>query len=209
MRKLLASSFMALLASCGGGGGDAPAAPALPMPIIGIEGDSLATQQYGLWPSMLAAQIPGKYTNNSHEGRASAESVALYDGAFKGRKGDFFILVVGTNDANNQNAPLTFANIRAIWAKARADGYKVIAFTVSNQRDFYPGFVVAQDFREKINAAIRGASSEYDALIEPDVLLPDADDKTAYVDTVHFAPRGAKVVADAITASIGRLRISK
>jgi lysophospholipase L1-like esterase len=195
MRSLVLS-LLVLLSACAGGGSSEPS-----IPFIAIEGDSLADSAYTTWPAKLAAQYPGTYSNNAKGGRHAAESLAAY--ALTG--GDVFILIVGTNDVQQgiEGIPQTFANIRATWAKARADGFRVIAATVANARDFQAVPAgTALPYREQLNALIRGASSEYDALIELDKLLPDQDDPAAYIDQVHFADGGSTVVAAAMLNAI-------
>lgn len=206
--RLVALALMALLTACGGGGqSDAPPAKAvqIQLPFVAIDGDSLADNATTTWPAQLAAQYPATYKDGAIAGSLSYRPLAAYDSAFHSHPAGVYILVVGTNDLQNGLAgiPDTIANLRTTWAKARADGYRVVAFTLANGRAFQgQDDATALAFRDQLNTLIRASASSYDALVELDKLLPDQDDATVYRDGVHFTDKGSAIVANAVHGAI-------
>lgn len=117
----------------------------------------------------------------------------------------------GTNDLYAGTATATiFASLQAQWAAARADGFKVIAFTVAPRGDVNGVGGAATTWtagmeteRNALNALIIADSANYDALIRVDTLFPTPSDTTYFqADRLHLNQAGENLLADTIFAQI-------
>jgi lysophospholipase L1-like esterase len=168
-----------------------------------FEGDSI-TAGLGLaagqdWPSqaMLGTWFAGRgvKTNNAVSGNKTADIIARYPAsdhplspAVTGNPGYFFVLA-GINDIVNttDSAATILARLQSIWSTAAADGYKVVAATITPMQ----GLTAAQEAtRQAINLSIR-TSSSWNYLLDFDPLLPDPSDTNLYQDGLHPTAAGA------------------
>ena len=148
------------------------------------EGDSITTGQ-GLaagqdWASqaMAGAWFAGRGTkyNFAVSGSKTQDVLNRYAAVHAlspAMTGDarYFFVVVGINDiVNTSDAAATiFGRLQAIWASARADGYKIVAATLLPLQ----GHTVAQETtRQALNLSIRTATG-WDYLLDFDQVLPD------------------------------------
>lgn len=109
----------------------------------------------------------------------------IYRPANAGGGGVFFIWA-GINDIlnNGRTASQVYNDLKTIWAKARADGYRVVAFTLTPSTG-YSG--ATETTRLAVNTSIRADATLYDFLIQPDVLFPDATNTANYPDGTHIS----------------------
>jgi len=95
----------------------------------------------------------------------------------------------------------TFSELQTYWAQARAQGWKVIAFTILYQEADTP----AEDaLTDQINASIRLATSEWDYLVDVATIpeLSDLSNTTYFADGTHLTALGYQTVADFINDTL-------
>lgn len=176
-----------LLAACGGGG-----SASIPQSVV-IDGDSLAIEWPDYWPVRLKADRPDlNITNTALEGAQGADRLANYKST-KANPGDVYILVIGTNDVRRDTVETGFASTKQVWQKARADGYRVIATTVSIHTND-----IDLQRQKQYNALVRANSALYDVLLDLEQLFPHPEDLSILRDGVHFAPAGHQIFLDAV-----------
>jgi hypothetical protein len=91
----------------------------------------------------------------------------------------------------------TITELQTYWALARADGYKVVANTITpNATDDVP----TKALRDATNVTIRASSSQWDYLIDNAVLLPDPFNALYFSDAVHLTTLGYQTVANSINS---------
>lgn len=102
----------------------------------------------------------------------------------------------GTNDPGDTPTwDVTYANLKALWAAARATGMKVVACTIMGATTYDSGYWYGSggdtrhEGRNAINAAIRADTNLYDELLDVDALLV-ADQGTIYWQNVAVLPDG-------------------
>jgi lysophospholipase L1-like esterase len=105
-----------------------------------------------------------------------------------------FALMAGTNDAAAGRGSVQIYNdLKTEWGKARADGFKVIAFCIT--RSTY-------DFRDtvaiNVNKLIVADKTRYDYLIRTDLVLPDPADKNYFYDGLHPTKLGSLLIAEEV-----------
>lgn len=213
--KALATILALALSACGGGGAAPPAPQAhqLATFTVVVEGDSLAADNFAAttWQRDLEAALPqASVVHGAQAGSFAYQILARYDldahptsPAVTGKPG-VYIAVAGTNDVR-RGIPLdeSWATLRALWARARADGFKVIASTVGpcTEADW-------EQRRRELNALIRSRPDLYDALLPLDAMFPDAQDSRLLFDTLHFSPQGNSMVLDSVMRSFGIIGVS-
>ncbi len=113
----------------------------------------------------------------------------------------FFILYAGVNDimSNGRTGAQCYAYASGLWAKARSDGYIVVASTEAGSA----GMNAAQlTERDAFNSLVRSDSSKYDILIEPDIYVPTST-PAYYIDGTHLTDiEGARAFASMVAAAI-------
>jgi len=191
-----------------------------PKASIVFDGDSLT---YGVgstssltYPNQLLALLTGGapyYANwNTAIGGSSAGTIlsSRYDATVAPLRAiafpkDIYAVWSGTNDLGGGVSGATlYTTLKGIWAKARADGRKVIAFTITPRS----GTGVSAGFETQrgiVNTAIRSDPTLYDGLVDvaADSRIGDAGDEldaTYYVTDgdgghVHFNNTGYGVIA--------------
>ena len=140
-----------------------------------------------------AATMVGQYTAQVYPYRPAAAADPSY-----------FFLYAGTNDLGaGTTAATIYGYLTSLWASARADGFRVVAFTISSCYDFNgnPGQVQLP----ALNALIRSDPSLYDHLVEPDVYFPTPGDSTYYNgDGIHFNSTATAILAGHINRILNR-----
>lgn len=179
--------------------------------IVVIEGDSMSNGSND-WPGYVDAK-------SDLFGRATTTNVALagdpvqnmvgeyasqahlYRPSRNGDKGYFF-LFAGGNDINaGRSAAQIYADLKSVWASARADKFKIVAFTVTKSTTFDAG---EEQVRVDLNALILSDPTLYDYIIRPDVVLTDPNDATYFVDGTHTTSTGSDVIASLVVQAMDR-----
>jgi peptidoglycan hydrolase-like protein with peptidoglycan-binding domain len=182
-----------------------PTPPAPKVPVLVFEGDSLTASSSIKWPTQLlklglrqfssatvfnggevgdkASSMVGEYAKEGHAHQPSAGQNA------------YFFLWAGTNDlAGSNDTPETiYANLKKLWASARADGFKVVAFTV---KPFGAINGTPRDAdRVKLNQLIQSDPSLYDYVVRADLVLPNWKNLTYFsTDGTHLTEGGNKKI---------------
>jgi lysophospholipase L1-like esterase len=119
---------------------------------------------------------------------------------------NYYILLGGINDLYWATTPAdTYTCLKSVWAKARAQGYKVVAMTLTGTGNVDYSLVTS------LNTLIRSDASLYDALVD---LGADSNlgcngcwtNGTYYQgDLVHYNATGAGVLASKVATAINSL----
>lgn len=180
-------------------------------PNLVLEGDSELTGDYA--SSMISQLVTlsnfknySAMTNYAVSGRTAG----LVDGGYSANGGlkkpsftitDNSILFVwcGVNDLRSSvSAVTTFGYLTSVWAKAKLDGFLVVAFTVGN----FTGNGITgpiETERLALNVLIRASAGLYDILCDVDTLFPDGTYKT---DGLHLSTPGNAILAAWINANV-------
>lgn len=108
-----------------------------------------------------------------------------------------------TNDlAGGTSAADCYTSLLSYWAAARADGFKVIAFTIPPRAD--AAFSAADETeRQALNSSILGDATKYDAVVDAATLFPNPNDLTYFnADKVHLNSTGNATLAAYINSNI-------
>lgn len=108
-----------------------------------------------------------------------------------------FFIWGGINDVNNPSYATNdiYAALTNEWWNARQDGFKVIAFTITDRSEFhtYPDRLARRD---AMNGYIVAASNLWDSLYRADQKFPDCNDTTYYTnDLVHLNTNSLHTIA--------------
>lgn len=107
----------------------------------------------------------------------------------------FIFVEVGLND-NSQSAANIFSGLSNLWSTAKADGWTVVAFTLSS----YPALGPASNQNlESANALIRSAKN-WDYLVDVGSFIPSAYGTT--IDGLHFSTNYLYVIAQKAFQSV-------
>jgi len=123
----------------------------------------------------------------------------------------YLFIWAGTNDLSlEDNHTTIYNNLKTEWANARADGFKVIAFTIiSRDPSTYGGDgASAEANRTLLNSDILSDSSLYDYLIRTDLLFPTYTDTNYFSDGIHLTELGNDKLADYIKHNLFSNRYS-
>lgn len=173
-----------------------------------VVGDSLsstgsgsATTSWAAYWSRHNLNAGAVYTNLAISGRTAAQIDSAHASQVTplspntlGGVGTLFTLC-GTNDLNTGTTDTALiALLRSIWSKGRADGYKVVAFTITKN----PLLDATKEARRvSVNASIRGDSANWDFLVDLDAILPNNSDFTYFRsdDSLHYNATGGEFIA--------------
>ena len=207
----LCAALCAVIAACGGGSKSNPTQP--PTGSVVFEGDSLSALTVSTWPTTVRAKssLNTRWYPVGISATRTDQMVARYASNVAPHRpldglGVFFING-GTNDIIRQTATPAeaYVNLKYLWATARSDGFKVIAFTIhSVTHRTVPCATCTADMAE-LNRLILSDSSLYDRVIRMDQLFPDMHDTAVLYDKLHFTVAGNARVADAVLAVLGEI----
>ncbi|MGV8131450.1 MAG: SGNH/GDSL hydrolase family protein [Candidatus Pacearchaeota archaeon] len=136
-------------------------------------------------PSLTADQIRNKYSTD----------IVGYKPSQINDEG-YYIVYAGINDIMfSQSADSTYLELKDIWAQARADGFKVVAFTLA-PTIFTETIGTNSQELVKLNKLIVSDASLYDYLVRPEFLINNYTNTVYYQsDQVHWTPEAYKQVA--------------
>lgn len=157
------------------------------------------------------------YRNFGVIGEETPTAIALYNSKAHliaptgvNQSGYYFVQMC-TNDVNNgRSAADCYTNLKSLWASGRADGYKVVAFTVppllgSNDLTNTSGSESHPDQRRLLNQLLMSTEAKnlYDYIIPLDRLMPDSTDLRYYLaDQIHFTATANLLIANAVTRAL-------
>ena len=181
-----------------------------------VVGDSLSSSGSGsmeayswaaYW-SRFSSNVGVNYTNLAVGGRTAAQIDAAHatqvtpiSPATLGGSGYLFALC-GTNDlgVSGSSAATVQGLLTSIWGKARTDGFKVVAFTITKGSTITAG---EETNRVSVNTWIRTQSAAYDYLIDLDRIYPNIlSDTRYYDDSLHFSAIGGQFIARLVKNTI-------
>jgi lysophospholipase L1-like esterase len=101
-------------------------------------------------------------------------------------------LMIGCNDVGDGTAVATvYANLKTVWAQAKADGFTVIAFGITRST-----IALRDSGALALNALIYSDPTLYDYAIKTEVILPNPADLTYFnADGIHLNENGSKKLA--------------
>jgi lysophospholipase L1-like esterase len=189
--------------------------PAEMPPLFVYEGDSLTAASanpanLNKWPAQLPILSPYFAQGTSHNFAKPGTKSSRLPGEFatqahtvkpaKGQTGYFFVWA-GTNDlARGAAAEAVYENLRMTWQLARADGYKVVAFTVPPARAITGDQEIS---RAQLNGMILGDRSAYDLVIRAHDLLPNPSNTNLFLgDGTHLTRAGNTLIAKTVAATV-------
>ena len=189
----------------------APFDPTAPI-IVAVEGDSRTAPPapaVSFWPDYLPelwTPAAGGLVNFGHGGDPLASMVTQYETEAhrvtpKPGQIGYFVLIGGANDLGtgmNATAAQTYEAAKTLWAKARADGFVVIASTETGAHR-WPARNTAEC--AAYNRLVRSDPTRYDALVEPDAGLPFSAWRY-YIDAVHLTDTGARTFAEMVARAL-------
>lgn len=113
----------------------------------------------------------------------------------------YLFIWAGTNDiANDNSSSVVYNNLKSEWSQAKAEGFKVVAFTIMPRGTLTPSQEIQ---RVNTNNLILSNSSLYDYLIRTDLIFPTSADTTYfYSDAVHLNYNGSNFLANYIGHNI-------
>lgn len=112
---------------------------------------------------------------------------------------DFYVFIwAGTNDLGVRTAAQIYADLQTFWAAAKADGFKVVAFTISKRAAPNALSGPNETKRQDVNTSIKSNLTLFNYLIDVDVLFPDASDLTYFYDGLHNTDAGTLLIAQNI-----------
>jgi lysophospholipase L1-like esterase len=193
-----------------------PAIRATAQTVVVAEGDSITCCSPAatyMWPHYLqnlswyTGLATPKLFNDSKSGSTMNEVAARYAAKVKpycksrSYANKYLLLYDGINDMNIyqhplRTAPAVYAQMTAYWDQARADGCKVVAFTVSTA-------IWSSSQQNLLNTLIRGGGSHYDYLVDLAATSLNYPNATYYtVDNVHPNDLGQELIAAAVNAAL-------
>lgn len=182
----------------------ASAKTALGLPAVFVfAGDSRFSQDgvSAITPATQIAQLNWKekprYINTAVTGSTAAtmdanyaSSVAPYRPSVIGSSNSYLLVNSGYNDAVAAVSAATIeGHLQSEWDKARADGFKVIVYTIIHGSDSSANAIV-----DTVNTWMRGgtAASHYDYLVDVAATFTDSSNELYYhTDHIHLNAYGA------------------
>ena len=181
---------------------------------IVVNGDSISWPFSTTWPYRMAIKSPlfsrGTFTNYSVGGKTAATIAGEYSSTTHNQRpvqpGDeaWFFLFAGTNDIYaDTTGAATYAHLQTSWAAARAEGFKVCAFTVMDSTRNSAGQRAQLVI---LNNLIKGTPSLYDYLVRADLVLPNPASGTYFADGIHPTAAGDELIASAVAVALDGYR---
>jgi hypothetical protein len=185
---------------------------AFPRTQLVIEGDSLSEEAFRTEYGQYLHDAPnwkGKYMkrNIARFGETTEQMLSEFDSEVPkaGPGSNYLFIWGGRNDLGTWTAPDIFGRLRTYWRRSREAGYKVAAFTIIPAAYETTARPDIGKQRNDLNALIRGASSEYDFLLDVDLIsaLQDPTDLTYFKpDGVHITGEGSKQIVNLINSAV-------
>lgn len=188
-----------------------------------IEGDSFVTGVYNNFPTQVTAALSGVVTINanvsnggdtigdvSHDPMTTqyASQVAVLRDFNIANQ--FVIFHGGTNDGYyGADAATTYTRIQAYCALARADGFKIIVFTIADR--IYAGGEGFDTFKNAYNTLLRAGWASFadglaDVAADPNIGGDSAAANSAYFgDLVHPTNLGATIYSNETVSAISNI----
>lgn len=172
---------------------------------VSFSGDSIVSQPLPTWPQYLGSYSSyfasaGYITNYGvNGGRAYQDATNYSTTAHLNRPqnpyevGWFFYHGGGNDIADGRTYAQTYTDLKSIWSQARADGYKVVAVTITPRLG---------DAYTTLNGYILSDPTLYDYVIRADLIMPDPSNATYYYDTTHPTVAGAQLLANYIASCL-------
>ncbi len=188
-----------------------------------FEGDSitdptiLGGNKPGSWPALLANSTGifsrGEFNNIAISGDSIANILSTNEYENQARshrpikEGDvsYYFIFAGTNDFDINGSPTQVANTyyyaKQLWAKAKADGFKVVVLTMLPSDPLM--YSAREEARPLYNAYLASNAPLYDYLVRTDLLFlnPDGTYKGQYLysaDHLHPNDAGNQLIANAV-----------
>jgi hypothetical protein len=147
----------------------------------------------------ISYAIPGQYTDSMMYYYPTTAHLS------KPNTGDdfWFFSYAGINDLNiGKSADTVYAHLKYLWSNARADGFKVVAFTVIKSLHLTS---TEETERLKLNTYILSDPSLYDYVIDEANVFNPSVDFSVFADSTHLNPTGWKIFAGTIARTINKV----
>lgn len=132
-----------------------------------------------------AATLNTLYTNRVQPFRPGVNGVDTTD----------LFIWLGINDINTGSTDsATYTTLKALWAKAKKDGFTVHIGTLMPGTSYTP---TMEGYRTALNTSMLSDVSLYDTYFRPDLVFPDPNDSTYYLDGFHLKLLGNSIIANA------------
>lgn len=183
-----------------------------PPPLYVFEGDSMSVESPRSWPIQLARENAAVEAGDvANVARRGTKTLLLRRDYLRqvepikpaaGQKAVYF-LFMGSVDLARDTMPAEdiYNNLAWAWARAREEGFRVVAFTIKPATGITG---VREKEREKLNRLILADPSKYDALVRTELILPNPRDRMVLLaDGMHPTEAGHKRIADAVNKLLG------
>lgn len=178
-----------------------------------IEGDSYSNNTSTSWwvyvPDSSAYFGKASFKTYASAGNTSTDMVSQYatqahtDAVTSGGTDYWFWCYAGVNDIiNGLAATTTYSNLKTLWANAKADGFRVGAFTVLKVPLFTAPQIAKMD---SINNLIKSDASLYDYLFDWNASIDFTINTSFTSDGTHPSVTGAKYMANFISQTYGAM----
>ena len=190
----------------------------IPPPVIVVGGDSRSNKSSPtdiFWPTYvddLWSEVSDiTIYNTAVGGRTLGAILDAYPTEVAPHKpnGDYryFVIIAAANDLGvgmGATGANTYEVAKQLWALAKADGFTVIASTEAGARTWPQ---TNKDQCAIYNTLVRSDPTLFDALIEPDVEMPNSDISSPYyIDGVHLTDvAGSSKMAELVVSAIRSL----
>ena len=191
--RLTATLLFLVLVGCGGGSSSSSSISSNVTSILAI-GDSIGAGFGGTtpWSSLVAAGTGVPVVNDSDNGRQATQSVSLVRAQIAAIEPSHLIIMLGTNDAINDNASESVEAMQQIVAESQAAGVIVIV-----------GTLPPLPFEGRENIALQ-ISAGYRTLGVPIAEVEGAfgGNTDLIFDGIHPVNEGQQLIADAFISQL-------
>lgn len=178
-----------------------------------VEGDSYSTTDHIKWNNQLPDSMPYFTLSEQVNYAMSGGQVVQMKNEYNTQAhlssptsvcDDYwFFMYAGINDlsALGLTGDSIYTNLKYIWARAKSDRYKVVAFTVINSLYLTPKKELE---REKLNMLILSNHSLYDYVIDVANVFDPRIDFSVFADNTHLNATGYKKFAGIVAHTINK-----